>query len=155
MSLHEKIADRLVAVTERKDQQEGCMKIIVGQMNHRLHHEEHKGDFQDGTEGGIAGSTERVIHAPVAHANHTGNTEDQQHPFCIGIGRSGQSHDMQEGRVKRNQAETDHEGHGGGQVDKLKAAGKSQLVVAASHLFSHQNRRRRGETGKEGDNHPF
>ena len=44
---------------------------------------------------------------------------------------------MQEGRVKRNQAETDYKGHGGGQVDKLKAAGKSQLVVAASHLFSH------------------
>ena len=98
------------------------MEQIVCDMDDRLDHEEHKGDFKDGSKGRIAGSAVGIIHAPVGHADDGDEAENDQHAGCDLKRETGEAKHPEERAVNGDEKDADDPNHTGTEIDDAPAS---------------------------------
>ncbi len=155
VDLHQQEADRFIAIAQRKDQKEGRMKIIVGQVDDGLDHKEHEYDLQYRSVGRISCCPVGIILRPVAHTDHSHKTEDQEHAGSDTVGFSGQAHGAQQGFTKQEKGKAGSTGNGTAKINDAFSPFEGGSVPSGTDFGSHQYGSGVGESAEEGDDDAF
>ena len=141
MALHEEVADGLVAVAEGKDEEEGRLENKIAEIDGGDDHAEHKGDFEDGAEGGVAGGPEGVVLCPVAHADNRGCAVDDEKPCADAEGLARKAEHMEQRGMQADEQQADKGDETAAEVHDPYRPLIGFFVIAGADFFADEDAR--------------
>ena len=125
----------------------------MGNVNAGDHQQIHKGNFHDGSEGGVSAGTEAIVMLPIAHTDDCHDTVNQAQYRADFKGFSRESHNGKQWCVEQHYSSAYHEDNGTGQIYDADGLLLSLLVLTGTDSLAHKDGCRTGEAAKECNDH--